>query len=54
VGILCARRREADEGEILEAEISIQDREAAEPLLISLEGTSKGRIDSDVCSVPLE
>jgi hypothetical protein len=54
VGILCARCRKADEGESWEAEISIEDSEAVDPLVISLEETSKGQINSDVCSVPLE
>jgi hypothetical protein len=40
VGILCTRCREAHEGESWEAEISIEDREAVDPLVISLEGTS--------------
>jgi hypothetical protein len=33
-----------------EAEIFVEDRKAVDPL-VSLDGTSKGRIDSDVCSV---
>jgi hypothetical protein len=41
VGILCAGCKEDHEGEGREAEISIEDREAVDPLVISLEWTSK-------------
>jgi hypothetical protein len=42
VGLLCARCREADEGESWEAEIFVEDREAVDPLVVSLDGTSEG------------
>jgi hypothetical protein len=42
VGILCARCRDADEGESWEAEISIEGREAVDPLVISFERASEG------------
>jgi hypothetical protein len=54
VGILRAIRREADEEQSFEAEISTEGTEVVDPLVISLEGTSEGQINSDVCSVPLE
>jgi hypothetical protein len=53
VGLLCARWREADESESWKAEIFIEDREAVDLLVVSLDGTSKGQIDSDVCLVSL-
>jgi hypothetical protein len=50
VGLLCARFREADEVESWEVEIFVEDIEAVDPL-VSLDGTSEGRIDSDVKAV---
>jgi hypothetical protein len=50
VGLLRARFREADEVESWEAEIFVEDIEAVDPL-VSLDGTSEGRIHSDVCSI---
>jgi hypothetical protein len=42
VGLLCARCREAGEGESCEAEIFVEDREAVDPLAVSLDETSEG------------
>jgi hypothetical protein len=54
VEILYARFRKAHEGQNWEAEVTIEDREAVDPLHIRLGRASEVRTDSDVCSAPLE